>query len=38
MNTTEETVYKDDGKNVIRLIIESIQTTQNGETFSYFDA
>jgi hypothetical protein len=25
-------------ENVIRLIYESVQTIQNGETFSYFDA
>ena len=31
-------VHKDDVENVIRLIYESVQTIQNGETFSYFDA
>ena len=38
MHTTVETVHKDDVENVIRLIYESVQTIQNGETFSYFDA
>ena len=38
MHTTVETAYKDDVENVIRLIYESVQSIQNGETFSYFDA
>lgn len=37
MHTTVEMVHKEDVENVIRLMYETLQTIQSGETFSYFD-
>jgi putative aminopeptidase FrvX len=37
MHTTVEMVHKDDVKNVIKLIYETVQAIKEGETFSYFD-
>ena len=36
MHTTVEMVHKDDVKNVIRLIYETVLKIKDGETFSYF--
>lgn len=37
MHTTVEMVHKSDMENVIRLIFETLQKIQPGESFSYFD-
>jgi len=37
MHTTVETVHREDLENVIRLIYQTLQNIQAGETFSYFD-
>jgi putative aminopeptidase FrvX len=37
MHTTVETVHREDLENVIRLIYETLQNIEAGETFSYFD-
>jgi len=37
MHTTVEMVHKSDMENVIRLIFETLQNIQPGESFSYFD-
>lgn len=37
MHTTVETVHREDLENVIRLIYETLQNIEDGETFSYFD-
>jgi putative aminopeptidase FrvX len=37
MHTTVETVHREDLENVIRLIYQTLQNIQTGETFSYFD-
>lgn len=37
MHTTVETVHREDVENVIRLIYETLQTIEDGESFSYFD-
>lgn len=37
MHTTVEMVHKSDVENVIRLMYETVQNIQKGETFNYFD-
>lgn len=37
MHTTVEMVHKSDMENVIRLIFETLQNIQPGESFCYFD-
>ena len=37
MHTTVETVHREDLENVIRLIYETLQNIEAGETFSYFE-
>lgn len=36
MHTTVETAHRDDIENVIRLIYETLQTIENGQSFKYF--